>query len=54
LEETESNYDDFVMHCNVWWLSAGNVLSYFINWLDEIKIFLQKTGVSVFSKDKQP
>ncbi|GBM10693.1 General transcription factor II-I repeat domain-containing protein 2A [Araneus ventricosus] len=44
LDEINSAYNGLLMHNNVRWLSRGNVLQRFVDYLEEIRLFLQNEG----------
>jgi hypothetical protein len=44
LEEVENEYGEIIYHTNVRWLSRGSVLKRFLDFLNEIKLFLEKKG----------
>ena len=44
LDEMESAHRDLRLHCTSRWLSCGKVLVRFVEYLDEIKIFLSNQG----------
>ncbi|GFS51477.1 general transcription factor II-I repeat domain-containing protein 2A [Trichonephila clavipes] len=41
LDEVNSVYNDLIMYNNVRWLSRGNALQRFVDFLEEIRLFLQ-------------
>ncbi|XP_074847014.1 general transcription factor II-I repeat domain-containing protein 2A-like isoform X1 [Carettochelys insculpta] len=44
LEEIDRSHKDVPLHSNVHWISRGKVLTYFVDYLDAIKIFLSEKG----------
>ena len=42
LEEIDCEYEDLLLHSNVWWLSRGKVRTRFVCCLEAIKMFLDE------------
>ncbi|KAK3887628.1 hypothetical protein Pcinc_008332 [Petrolisthes cinctipes] len=47
LNDLDLEYGDLVYHCEVWWLSRGNMLMRFYELRDEVKQFMEMKGTPV-------
>nr|KAF6480752.1 hypothetical protein HJG59_010594 [Molossus molossus] len=47
LNDLDPEYGDLVYHCEVWWLSHGNMLMRFYELWDEVKQFMEMKGKPV-------